>query len=166
MSGARCMMALLLAGALCARAEDETVTLPELMQDAQQWAQENLDTNVLKLLPKLDDPAVQQFMREVQQRYQGEYVVDLAGLKQTARDVLALLKSGEETQPYAAWLAAQMDYFDVADEIRIRIPAPKAETNQPAPPRANPPPQMERELWVREVSGRPWPPGPKSMCRN
>jgi membrane-bound lytic murein transglycosylase D len=151
------MFALLVAGALSARAEDETVTLPQLVQDAQQWARENLDTNVLNALPKLDDPAVQQFLREIQQRYQGDYVVDLAGLKQTARDVLALLKSREETQPYAAWLAAQMDYFDVADEIRIRIPAPKVETNQPPPPRANPPPQMERELWVREMSGRPWP---------
>ena len=49
-----------------------------------------------------------------------------------------------------------MDYFDVADEIRITIPAPKVETNQPPPPRANPPPQTEREIWVRKISGRPW----------
>jgi membrane-bound lytic murein transglycosylase D len=150
------MFVLLLAGALFARADDKTVALPELMQDAQQWARDNLDTNVLNSLPKLDDPAVQQFFRELQQRFQGDYVVDLAGLRQTARSVLPLLESREETQPYAAWLAAQMDYFDVADEIRITIPAPKAETNQPPPPRANPPPQMERELWVRKVSGRPW----------
>jgi membrane-bound lytic murein transglycosylase D len=49
-----------------------------------------------------------------------------------------------------------MDYLDVADEIRITIPAPKVETNQPAPPRANPPPQTERAIWVRKISGRPW----------
>jgi hypothetical protein len=150
------MFASLLAGALFARADDKTVTLPELMQDAQQWAQDNLDTNVLNSLPKVNDRAVQQFFREVQQRFQGEYVVDLAGLRQTAHTVQPWLESREETRPYAAWLAAQMDYLDVADEIRITIPEPNVETNQPAPPRANPPPQTERAIWVRKISGRPW----------
>ncbi len=150
------MLAFLLAGALLAPADGQTVTLPELMQDAQQWAQDNLDTNVLNSLPKVDDRTVQQFLREVQLRFQGDYVVDLAGLKQTAHALLPWLESHEETRPYAAWLAAQMDYFDVADELRITIPAPKGETNRPAPPRVNPPPQTERAVWGRRISGRPW----------
>jgi membrane-bound lytic murein transglycosylase D len=154
---ARLSCALLMAGALFARAGDNTVTLPALMQEAQQWAQANLDTNVLNALPKVDDRAVQQFLREIQQRFQGDYVVDLASLKQTAHSLLPLLQSRETTRPYAAWLAAQMDYLDVADEITITIPAPKVETNQPTPPPANPSPQAERELWVRKVSGHPWP---------
>ena len=66
-----CMLALLLTGALCARAADPEVSLPDLMQGAQQWAQDNLDTNVLNALPKLDDPAVQQFLHDLQQRFQG-----------------------------------------------------------------------------------------------
>jgi membrane-bound lytic murein transglycosylase D len=49
-----------------------------------------------------------------------------------------------------------MDYLDVAEEIRITIPAPKVETNQPAPPRTNPPAQTERVIWIRKTSGRPW----------
>ena len=146
----RYLSAFLLAGGFFARAGDQTLTLPELMQGAEKWAQDNLDSNVLNSLPNVDDPAAQQFFREVQQRFQGDYVVDLAGLRQTARAVLPLLESREETQPYAAWLAAQMDYFDVADEIRITIPAPKVETNQPPPPAANPPPQTEREIWVEK----------------
>jgi membrane-bound lytic murein transglycosylase D len=161
MNAIRCMFACLLAGTLCARAQDKTVTLPDLIQDAQQWAQDNLDTNVLKALPKWDDRAAQQFYREIQQRYQGDYVVDLAGLRQTARAVLPWLESSEETKPYAAWLSSQMDYLDVADEIRLTIPPPKVETNQPPPPRSNPPPQTEREIWVRKVSVRPWPAGAK-----
>jgi membrane-bound lytic murein transglycosylase D len=156
MNGSRGMFALLLAGALCARAGDQTLTLPELAQDAQQWAQDNLDTNVLNALPKVDDSAVQQFFRDVQQRFQGSYVVDLAGLKPAASTMLPWLASRQETQPYAAWLAAQMDYLDVAAEIRITIPAPKVETNQPPAPIANPPPPKERELWVEKNSGRPW----------
>jgi membrane-bound lytic murein transglycosylase D len=151
-----CMFALLLVGALCARAADPEVSLPDLMQGAQQWAQDNLDTNVLNALPKVDDPAVQQFLHDLQQRFQGDYVVNLAELRESARTFLPLLESREDTRPYAVWLAAQMDYLDVADEIRITIPAPAVETNAPPPPMTNPPAQMERELWVKKVSGRPW----------
>jgi membrane-bound lytic murein transglycosylase D len=151
------VLVLFLAGLLVARADDDTVTMPELIQGAQQWAQENLDTNVLNALSEADKRAVQQFLHEVQQRYQGDYVVDIAALRQTAQTVLPLLESREETQPYAAWLKAQMDYLDVADEIQITIPPPAVETNQPPRPVPNPPPQKERELWVKKVSVSPWP---------
>jgi membrane-bound lytic murein transglycosylase D len=146
-----------LAGSLVARADDDTVTIPELVQGAQQWAQENLDTNILNALPEVDECAVRQFFREVRQRFQGDYVVDMASLRQTAQTVLPLLESREETRPYAAWLKAQMDYLDIADEIRLTISPPTVETNQPPHPVPNPPPQKERELWAKKVSGRPWP---------
>src|SRR5664279_800203 len=123
------VLVLFLASSLVARADDDTVTLPELVQGAQQWAQENLDTNVLNALPEVDERALQQFFRELQRRYQGDYVVDLAALRQTAQTVLPLLESRGETQPYAAWLKAQMHYLDVADEIRLTIPPPNLETN-------------------------------------
>jgi membrane-bound lytic murein transglycosylase D len=152
-----CLIALSLAGSLVARAQDDTVTMPELVQGAQQWAQDNLDTNVLGALPKADNPAVQQFFREAQQDFQGDYVVDIAALRQTAQTILPLLESSEQTQPYAAWLKAQMDYLDVADEIRLTIPPPTVQTNQPPQPVPNPPPQKERELWVKKVSAVPWP---------
>ena len=151
------ILVLFLAGSLVARADDDTVTLPEMIQGAQEWAQENLDTNVLNALPEVDERAVRQFFREVQQRFQGDYVVDLASLRQTAETILPLLESREETRPYAAWLKAQMDYLEVADEIRLTIPPPKVETNQPPRSVPNPPPQKERELWVKKVSNGPWP---------
>ena len=160
------ILMLFLAGSLVARADDDTVTLPELIQGAQQWAQENLDTNALNALSEADKPAVQQFFREVQQRFQGDYVVDIAALRQTAHTILPLLESREETRPYAAWLKARMDYLDVADEIRLTIPPPKVETNQPPQPVPNPPPQKEREIWVKKVSGGPWPAWQKNMCRS
>ncbi|HEX3718546.1 MAG TPA: lytic transglycosylase domain-containing protein [Verrucomicrobiae bacterium] len=147
--------------ALSAQGNDNTVSLPDLLQGAQQWAQENLDSNVLNALPDVNDPAAQKFLREIQRRFQGDYVVDLAGLKETARTVLPLLRSSDETEPYAAWLAAQMDYLDVADEIRLTIPPPSSTTNRPAPPPANPTPQVERRIWVKETASRPWPAGAK-----
>ena len=146
-----------LAGALVARADEVTITLPELIQGGQQWAQANLDTNVLNALPGVDERTAQQFFSELQQRFQGDYVVDLAALRQPAQTVLPLLASHPETQPYAAWLAARMDYLEVADEIRITIPPPALETNQPPRPVPNPSPQRERGLWMEKVSGGPWP---------
>ncbi len=153
----RCLLVLFLAGSLVAHADDDTVTMPELVQGAQQWAQENLDTNVLNALPRANDPVVQQFLRETQQRFQGDYVVDIAALRQTARTILPLLESSNDTQPYAAWLKAQMDYLDIADEFRLTIPPPTIQTNQPPRPAPNPPPQKEREIWVKKVSVSPWP---------
>src|ERR1019366_2231903 len=118
MKSFRCIFALLLAGSPVAWAQDDAVTMPDIIQGVQQFAQDNLDTNVLNALPKVDDPAVQQFLRDIQQRFQGDYVVDMAALRQTAQTVLPLLESLEETQPYAAWLKARMDCLDVADGIR------------------------------------------------
>jgi len=151
------LLALFFAGILVAQADDDTATMPDVIQGAQQWAQQNLDTNVLNALSKADTAEEQQFFDEIQQCFQGDYVVDLAALRQTAQTVLPLLESRDETRPYGAWLEARMDYLDVADEIRLTIPPPTVATNQPSPAAANPPPQKERELWVRKVSASPWP---------
>jgi len=157
-----CLMCWLAAGGLPAQAADDTVTLPDLMRGAQQWAQDNLDTNVVTALSQIDPAAVQQFYRELTARSQGEYVVDLAAVRQTARSLLPWLQSREETRPYAAWLAAQMDYLDVAEEIRQTAPPPPKITNPPPQIILNPPAQKERELWVTKESGRPWPPAAKA----
>jgi membrane-bound lytic murein transglycosylase D len=148
---------ILLSGLIFARADDDTVTLPDMIQGAQQWAQENLDTNFLNSLPDVDERAARQFFQDLQQRFQGDYVVNIAALRQPAQVILPLLENNEDTQPYAAWLKSQMDYLDVADEIRITIPAPQIETNQPLQRIANPPPQTERKLWVKKVASSPWP---------
>ncbi len=144
-------------------ADDSTISLPDLIQGAQQWAQQNLDTNVLNALPEMDDQTAQQFFTEFERRYQGEFVIDLAELRETAQTVLPLLQSTDQTQPYAAWLSAQMDYLAVADQLRILVPPPPssgtnfAPTNAPTVARTNPSPQLEREVWVKQIADSPWP---------
>ena len=161
----RFILALLLAGLPVARAQDDTVTLPDLIQGAQQWAQDNLDTNVLNALPTVDDPAAQQFFRDAQQRFQGDYVVDIAALRQTAQIVLPLLESREETQPYAAWLNARMAYLDFADEIRLTIPPPPTIRNQPAAPARSQSPAAKGTRALGEKSFRQSLAGPgKRIC--
>jgi len=151
-----CPLVLLLANAFLARAQDDVVTLPDIIQGAQQWAEENLDTNILNALPEVNQVKTQQLLRDLQQRFQGEYIVDLAAFRQPAEALLPLLESRPETQPYAAWLKPRLDYLQVADEFRLAIPPPQGESNQP-PVIANPAPQMEREIWVKKTSDRPWP---------
>lgn len=162
------MTALAGAGALRAQTNDDVITLPEVVQGVQQWAQQNVDTNVLAALPALDPAVVDRFYNEFQERMGGNVVVDVAALRDTARTVLPLLASRPETQPYASWLKAQMDYLDVAEEIRELPPAPplvitnapaRGATNAAPVVARNPPPQEERELWRRQVTGRPLPAG-------
>jgi membrane-bound lytic murein transglycosylase D len=152
------VLVLFLAGLWIARGQDDTITMPDLVQGAQQWAQDNLDTNVLNSLSDVDEQAVQQFFSRLQQEYEGEYVVDVASLRDAAQSILPLLESREETQPYAAWLKAQMDYLDVADEIQITILPPGRETNQPLQRVPNPPAHTERTFWFKkEPATNAWP---------
>jgi membrane-bound lytic murein transglycosylase D len=152
-----CIVAFLLLGEVLSSAQDDTMTLDEVIQSADQWAKENLDEDTLRALQEMDRAKVKQFFSDLQKRSHGEYVVDLAALNDTARAVLPLLEGYEETQPYAAWLKSQLDYLDVADQFRRVTPPPKAEPGQPPKPVLNPAPTAERAMWDKQLANRPWP---------
>jgi membrane-bound lytic murein transglycosylase D len=137
--------------------QDEVFTLDDLVYSAEQWAQENLDSQALQALQSADQEKVEQAFRELQKQLQGEYVIDLATVRNTVKSILPLLESYEETYPYAIWLKTRVDYFEVADQFRLLIPPPKVEPDQPAPPPINPSPRKEREIWITKLSTRPWP---------
>ena len=151
------LLILMLSGVLQARAQDDAINFQELLQSAQKWAADNLDTNLLNALPKLDQQKAQQLLQNLQKQFQGEYIVDLAALRNAASVVLPLLESHEETLPYAAWLSTRLDYLKVADEFLLTIPSPKVEPGEPAKPIPNPNAAQQREVWVTEVAKRPWP---------
>src|SRR5487761_2563845 len=97
-------LGLWLAAAATAAAQDTGASLDDLLQSAQQWAAENLDTIVWAARSKVDQDRAQRFLRDLQQRFQGSYVIDLAALKDGARTILPLLEAQDETRPYASWL--------------------------------------------------------------
>jgi membrane-bound lytic murein transglycosylase D len=140
-----------------ARAQEDAITLDDLVDSANEWAKENLDEDALSALQDVDREKVKQFLKEIQKQLHGEYVVDLASLNDTAKAILPLLKGHEETQPYAAWLQARLDYLEVAEELRPAIPPPKPEPGKPPRPAPNPTPEKEREVWVKKLAQRPWP---------
>ena len=150
------LMLCLWAGAVAA--QDNRLTLDdEMLRSAQQWAEENLDEDALRVLRGADQEKVRKFLEQIQKQFQGEYVVDLAQLKEAAKTVLPLLEAYEETLPYALWLKTRLDYLEVADQFRLLIPPPKTRPGQTPKPPPNPTPQKEREVWVRRLSQEPWP---------
>jgi membrane-bound lytic murein transglycosylase D len=130
-----------------------------VIESAGEWATENLDEDVLRVLEQADRDKVEQFIRDLQKRLQGEQVLDLASLRAAANVALPLLEVHEETQPYAAWLKSRLDYLEVAEELRLAVPPQTLVPGQPPKPPANPTPAAERKVWQKQLTDRPWPKG-------
>jgi membrane-bound lytic murein transglycosylase D len=149
-----------------ARAQEwelDTNALRQAFDIAGQWAEANLDEEALRALRQVDREKVEEFLRSFQQQLQGDYVLDLAALKDAANAVLPLLEAYDETQPYGVWLKSRLDYFEVADELRRSSPRPKTAPSQPAKSLPNPSPAAERQIWVKKVSPRPLPEGAERL---
>lgn len=141
--------------ALCRTAPAQTNEMDwdAVMDSAQQWARQNLDEDVLHALQNVDRDKVEGFLKHYQDYLNGDYVLDVAQLKDTANTILPLLNAHEETQPYAAWLQSRLDYFEAADEMEAA--APKGMTNVAAA--QNPSFKTEQQVWNKELALRPWP---------
>jgi membrane-bound lytic murein transglycosylase D len=148
---------LLLIPPLLVSAQTNALTLDDLLQSAEEWAKENLDDNALRVLQNADRQKAEKLLADIQKELQGEYVIDLATLRSAARTILPTLERYEETLPYVLWLKSRLDYLDVADELRIKIPPPKSKPEAPPKPVPNPPAQLERQVWIEKLSERPWP---------
>jgi membrane-bound lytic murein transglycosylase D len=160
---------LLMAGMMfsCAASAQEyeldTNALKQVIESADEWATENLDEDVLRVLEQADRDKVEQFIRDLQKSLQGEQVLDLASLRTAANFALPLLEDHEETQPYAAWLKSRLDYLEVADELRRVAPPQTLVPGQPPKPPANPTPAAERKVWQKQLTDRPWPKGAEEL---
>jgi membrane-bound lytic murein transglycosylase D len=155
---------LLIASGSLARAQTNDIDIGDALDAAQQFAQDNLDPDVLQALQSVDRPKVEDFLNHFQDYLNGDRVLDVADLKDAANTILPLLDAHEETQPYAEWLRARLDYFDVAEELKAAAPppVPQAGTNTP-PISPNPPFKAEQEIWIKKVSPRPWPKGAEQV---
>ncbi len=141
-----------LASVLQIRAQEITLNFSNLWQGAQQWAQENLDTNALNNLPASDRQQLEQVVRELQQRFQGDYVLDLGAVRESLAGILPSLDQNEEAQPYVMWLGARLDYVKAISELGFMIP-PASGTNDAVNPGPNPEVLPE----VPRVVRQPWP---------
>ena len=140
-------------------AQEEPVTLDDLLESGREWIEENVDPDVVESLGEIDEAKARQFLRDFQERFAGEYVIELAPLRATAETLLPALERFEETRDQAAWLRARLDYLEVAEELRVLIPEPEPAPGEPLKPRANPPPEQERKVWRQQLSKHPVPKG-------
>jgi len=138
------------------------VTLDDLARSAEQWAQENLDDDALRVLQDVDQKRVKEFLVRIEKELHAQYVLDLAQLKETAKTIIPLLEQFEETLPYAVWLKNQVDNLEVAERLRQLTPVPKPDPARKPSRAQNPSPQLVREIWIKKIATRPWPPKAKS----
>lgn len=136
-------------------AQEELPQPSEIIESAVNWMSENLDDRALDALG-VDQARVRAFLAELNRHFQGDYVYDLAALKDTARALVPVMQKFEETRPYAAWLQSHLDYFEVAEILRHE--AESGTATQPGVPLPPPTPQRERAVWVKELASRPIPP--------
>lgn len=77
------------------------------------------------------------FISPMQSALVGDSVEALAALQPRARQALDLLRIYPQTQDYADWLEARMDFFEMAAEVARAIPSPTSPTTTtPRPPTA------------------------------
>ncbi len=149
----------LLCSGLClpARAQEQ-LDPAELLRDAGDWLTENIDDSVFDTLG-VDQFRVRQFLHDLHRSLQGNYVYDLAALRDTAIQLQPILERYEETQPYAAWLKAHLVDFDVSQKLREQISATVTNKLRLPPPS----PQLQRTVWVRAIDTKSAPPGANSQ---
>jgi len=153
------VIAILLAGSWLVPAQTNDFDVGDLLDAAQQFAQDHLDPEVLQALQSVDRTKVEDFLNHFEDYLNGDSVLDVAQLKDAANTILPLLDAHAETRPYAAWLRSRLDYFDAADELKSLAPVPKPEPGRPALPLPNPSFKSEQEIWIKKISPRPLPKG-------
>lgn len=152
---------LALAGVLAsgpAQPTEGVLFLDDLLESGRQWLEGTMDARVLKSFGTLNEAQARRYLHELQHRLAGEYVLDLAAVRDTARALTPILEHFEATRGYGLWLRARLDYFEAARELRLLIPEPAPVPGQP-PPRPQPTPEQERQVWRRQVAQRPLPRG-------
>lgn len=160
----RCFLALVATSAAVTRAQDE-VTLDDALEQGRQWMEENLDESVVQAVDQIDLDEVKRVLRQVQERLGGEYVLDLAAIREAATGLVPLLEKDESTAPFADWLRSRLDYLEVAEDIRAESPPPEPKPGEPPPARPNPPAERERRAWQKKVEKRPTPKGADALAR-
>jgi membrane-bound lytic murein transglycosylase D len=141
---------------VAALAQISQFKLEDLTDEVDQLIRKHLDPRAVESFRRnLDMNQVRSLLQDLQEQFQGEYVLDLAQVRDSARTLLPILESLPQTRSYAGWLRPRMDYFDVADQLSVEVPAPRAQPGKPPPPRPNPTPVQERRAWTVQVAKTP-----------
>jgi len=133
----------------------ESIDIEEMLAGGQEWIVENVDQDYLERFQAVDTDEIQRFWREIQGRFHGEYVVDCANLRGPAELILEALSHIDGARPYGIWLKTRLDYFEVADELRVIVPPPAQHPEKRPKPSA----ALQRRVWHKKIENKPLPTG-------
>ncbi|HMO64758.1 MAG TPA: hypothetical protein PKE47_05985, partial [Verrucomicrobiota bacterium] len=105
-----CWSAVLLTASAARAADAPALDFRSLVEQGRRHLEENLPDEWLDALPEADEEKIRALLRQLETGLAGEYVIDLAALRGTARSLAPLLEGFPEARPYAAWLRSRMDY--------------------------------------------------------
>jgi len=136
---------------------NETLSLDDLGDMAQQFIQDNVDEDVLAQLGQVDQEKVRALLKQLQDELDQDYVLDLADFKEVAETGLKLLESNTNSEPYAEWLRPRLDYFDVSGRLKEKTPPVKSQSGKPSSPKPVPLIKEVTLIWDDTVKQRPRP---------
>lgn len=145
-------------------AQEESLSLDQMVEAGQQWVQENVDDDVLNSLPEVDHQKVLEVLNALEDKLRGGQVLDLASLKEPAESILPILDRYEETAPYAAWLRTRLDYLEAASDLKKTAPPVVVEPGKPPKPLPNPTVEAQNKEWSKIVSQRAAPKGAELLA--
>ena len=137
---------------------NDTLSLDDLLDQGQQFMADNVDEDVLAQFGEVDPEKVRALLKQLQDAFNQNYVLDLPALKAAAQAGLKLLASSPDTEPYADWLRPRLDYFDVANQLDQATPRPESKAEKPFPRKPTPPAELEETVWTQALKDRPAPP--------
>lgn len=131
--------------------------LDDLLQLGESVLDQNLDPEWRQWIDAAQDQPWGRLLQDAVEALQGYDVLELADFSDAARTALPLLESDPATRPYAAWLRAHTDYFEVAESLRDRPVKPPAPPGNPPSRPITPTPNQERKAWEAKVQTEPPP---------
>jgi membrane-bound lytic murein transglycosylase D len=148
-----------------------SLVVPPARGQLDQWISEGrrllegeLDMDVLNRLAQGDRRQSETILRDLARILEADDIAPLGELQDWVEAALPLLEAHPDTKPYAAWLRARTDYFEVARQL-TPTPAPTAPpaktpaTRRRAPAPVHPTPIQARSAWTKEVKTKPQPKG-------
>ncbi len=154
------LVATFLTAAIPGVAQTDPENLAQLLEAGRNLLNQQLDARGIALEIPGDLNQTRTWMKTLQDRFAGEYVLDLSQLRPAAEAALPWLESSGETKPYAIWLRTRLDYFRAAEELQRLAPAPepqKPNTKTVPTPRTKPTPEQQRRVWSKVMALEPWP---------
>jgi membrane-bound lytic murein transglycosylase D len=133
--------------------------LDDLLEAGGRLLDEHLDPAVLGALRSGDVGQIEALLAKLTATFQADDVLDLAAMQDAVDLALPWMDSVPRLKPYASWLRARKDYFQVAEDFEQSRRAGTGGQGPAPAPGANPTPEQERKAWNRQVAKQEMPKG-------